>query len=67
MYPMTYIAERSAAAQRRDMRAEADTARKVNQATAGRIIPVLARAAARWGSPVRVLRGGAANPAPAAA
>ena len=67
MYAMTYIAERSAAARRKDLLAEADNARQVNQVIAGRLTPVLARAAARWGGPVRVLRGGTPAPAPTAA
>ena len=66
MYHLSYVDERAAAARRRDLRAEADNARRVNQVEARRITPVLARAAARWGGPVRVLRG-TPNPAPTAA
>ena len=67
MNQLDYVAERSAAARRADLLAEAETARQVNKAIAGRLSPVLARAAARWGGPVRVLRGGASAPSPAAA
>ena len=67
MYHVPQIAERYAAARRHDLLADAESARRANQAGADRAIPVLARAAARWGGSVRVLRGGAPSPAPSAA
>ena len=67
MNQLNYVTERVAAARCADLLAEADNARQLNLAKTGRLGPVLARAAARWGGPVRVLRGGASAPRPAAA
>ena len=62
IYPTT--AEIQASMHRRDLLAEAQRARETDQVHAPRRIAATRRAAARWGTVVRVIRGGAASPAP---
>ena len=60
IYPTT--AEIRASMHRRDLLAEAERARAADHAP--RRISATRRAAARWGTVVHVIRGGAATPAP---
>ena len=57
-------AEIHAAARRRDLLADAARDRVLYQAGGAHPTPAARRAGARWGTVVRVLRGGAARPAP---
>ena len=62
IYPTT--AEIQATAHRRDLLIEAERARATASDHAPRRIAATRRAAARWGTVVRVIRGGGASPAP---